>query len=314
MLCYPSHHRRNKTRRHAFTLIELLVVIAIIALLISILLPSLWRARQQGRGTVCLSQLRTLGQGLTMYTLDHLDVMPPSRMPNLGDGINWQIKIEGGVKYRPTFLAVIGSSVGVQPFDDPMETKNAVDRYGEQGDRQNYSSKIYVCPSVADWTDERNGAYGYNYQFLGNARLYNSGDPFSFKNWPQSKTRVRSPGNCVAVADCMGTAASYAGRVDYENNSREPERFGNEGFNLDPPRVDPGNGEMANFDSAVQSRTALHERHAGKGGVLWLDGHAGLNSLADLGYEVDENGIITFYGDNSLFNSTGRDEAWISRR
>lgn len=55
-------------RRCAFTLIELLVVVAIIALLISILVPSLQRARDQSRGTVCLSNLHSLSVAVVMYT------------------------------------------------------------------------------------------------------------------------------------------------------------------------------------------------------------------------------------------------------
>ena len=301
----PRHHARS-----GFTLVDLLVVVSIIALLISILLPSLRRAHRQSRATVCLSQLRTLGQGISMYALDHNDILLPGRMPNLRDGINWRSHIKGGLKYRPTFLAVMGSYVGMPAFDDPQATKAGVDRFGEDGDRQDYSSKVYVCPSVANWTDERNGSYGYNYQFLGNFRLRDPGDLTVFKNWPVNMTHVRSPAGCVAVADCMGTAASFAIRKEYDNNSRDANRFGNEGFNLDPPRVDPNDGEMANFDKSPQSRTAVDPRHSDAGNILWMDSHCSRQTLSQLGYKKESDDTIGFNGNNRLFHIAGKDEAW----
>lgn len=56
-----------RSRANAFTLIELLVVVAIIGLLISILLPSLQRARENTKSVICLSNLRNLGQGVITY-------------------------------------------------------------------------------------------------------------------------------------------------------------------------------------------------------------------------------------------------------
>jgi len=58
-------------KRHAFTLIELLVVIAIIALLMSILMPSLQRVRKQARSVACLSNLKQWSLIWHMYTEDH---------------------------------------------------------------------------------------------------------------------------------------------------------------------------------------------------------------------------------------------------
>jgi prepilin-type N-terminal cleavage/methylation domain-containing protein/prepilin-type processing-associated H-X9-DG protein len=62
-----------KRRRHGFTLVELLVVIGIIAVLISILLPSLQKAREAAQRTACLSNLRSLMQAANIYALNSKD-------------------------------------------------------------------------------------------------------------------------------------------------------------------------------------------------------------------------------------------------
>jgi len=63
-------------RPRGFTLIELLVVIAIIALLISILLPSLAGARELAKQAKCLSNLKQMGHAMAQYFLDNNDWFP----------------------------------------------------------------------------------------------------------------------------------------------------------------------------------------------------------------------------------------------
>jgi prepilin-type N-terminal cleavage/methylation domain-containing protein/prepilin-type processing-associated H-X9-DG protein len=59
-----------------FTLIELLVVVAIIALLVSILLPSLGSARAQARATLCASRISQLSKGMLLYADDFAETPP----------------------------------------------------------------------------------------------------------------------------------------------------------------------------------------------------------------------------------------------
>ena len=66
-----------QTRRNqAFTLIELLVVISIIALLVSILMPSLNKAREMAKITVCMSNCKQAGTALQMYANTYQDALP----------------------------------------------------------------------------------------------------------------------------------------------------------------------------------------------------------------------------------------------
>lgn len=74
-----------RVQKRAFTLVELLVVIGIIALLISILLPSLNKARAAAKEVMCQSNLRQIGIGLMLYADQNKGVFPADSDPRYGN-------------------------------------------------------------------------------------------------------------------------------------------------------------------------------------------------------------------------------------
>ena len=91
-------HATLQTRpsdRPAFTLVELLLTITIIALLTAIMVPSLAKARQQGRSTVCAGNLHQLGLATNMYLDEHNDAFWPYKWDTPGS-TNWWFGSETG--------------------------------------------------------------------------------------------------------------------------------------------------------------------------------------------------------------------------
>src|SRR5947199_423905 len=79
---------RNRQCKTVFTLIELMVVIPIIAILASLLLPALTKAKAKAQAAGCLSNLRQLKLCWLMYADDNVDSLPPNVALNtLGGGV-----------------------------------------------------------------------------------------------------------------------------------------------------------------------------------------------------------------------------------
>jgi prepilin-type N-terminal cleavage/methylation domain-containing protein len=129
-------------RRAGFTLIELLVVVAVTALLISILLPSFGRAREDARRTVCVANLKHIGVGLFTYAGTNNDRGP-------------QVMAPISKRAPRTLLSIPGSMVNL----------------GLTLQTEVHDPAIFKCPSQKQWnyntntdlftTDLVAGSYAY---------------------------------------------------------------------------------------------------------------------------------------------------------
>jgi prepilin-type N-terminal cleavage/methylation domain-containing protein/prepilin-type processing-associated H-X9-DG protein len=303
--------RRERTDRRVggFTLVELLVVVAVIALLIAVLLPALSGARRSAMGLVSLSRMRQVATGWAMYAYDADDTCVPGQPGRFGDDDLNVYNVGNGPHYRPRWFAAMGAKAGFFAYYVPSEIRDDEHTY-------QVNNEVFLCPVVPEWTSTRNHPYGYNYQFLGNARFAGDDESEGFINYPVKSSMLRTFSETVMFASCLGTAGGKpesARTPNLADGSRSPglTALGGHGYALDPPRIAPGGDYADRRNRSPQHRSAPDARYQGRVHVAWCDGSARAVRVEELGYQVREDG--SFAADdpeatNRFFSGTGRDE------
>ncbi len=209
-------------RRQGFTLIEVLVVVAIIALLVSILLPSLSRAREQSRSVVCQTHLKEMGGAMHMYLTEYKETLPgplhPAMLKYVRNTNDFQKYF-----YLPAMLRkYFGDKRGAGSMSDsiatcpsyPVQDSAFLSVFGQGPNPFNYAINSWTNTkpfgfkgTPASLTQDLNYYFGFTHagikDYNGWYTTYCNTSEKCFNYSPKKVSRIKMPGREWALADAF---------------------------------------------------------------------------------------------------------------
>lgn len=242
-----------KGGKRNFTLIELLVVIAIIAILASMLLPALNRARERAHGTICVSNLKQQFHGINSYADDHNGMWGGAviDLPDMS-GVRWYVPV---AYYCGLFKELKWGSWNGTRYTNWSGIQNG------SGGAERY--RIMRCPADKTAWNGTSALVNYGINAIFNA----SQTEFAAWDKPAALDRRKLSG-VRRPSEVMGVGDSTENSLNADNNYR----------------FAPGcsGSPMKNEDAGRPKRINLTRRHMGNANFLMLDGHVNSKSLSQL--------------------------------
>jgi prepilin-type processing-associated H-X9-DG protein len=261
---------RAATRRVvAFTLVELLVVIGIIALLISILLPSLSRARQSASQLACLSNLRTMGSAVQMYANQSRDSLPIGTWDGTMDSNTSTPRNGRGTDFKALLQDVMTGS-GAQYQDIKFNAQRHVFQCPDANESPNTSTMLGTQDAALHYTAHP--------RLMGNIEQWN-GAQLKSEMAPYKKSSIRNSSDIVLIFDGQQIAS--------DSGVASPEGYALDGYRLFWDHLCLNDNPSTDLNSSVDGGTNtdaadwggagnIRWRHVGNksANFLFVDGHA----------------------------------------
>ena len=322
-----TNRLRTSIRREkaGFTLIELLVVVAIIALLISILLPSLQRAREMAKRAVCASNMGQLGRASLLYSEENDGILPtpmhdpdkagtsatkfgnntmlPDMQGNFETGTNdesnprgWFKLLQGGTRATLVGKSLICPSATAYPQHNPngaMGEMDAIRFYDFRldpgtetpGDTSDDYPRMKIASENSNLKFQEAAEFSYSFQVT----LINNigGDMMGvkLKNTQDPRKAIAADRNPYSNAAMQGQG--YLFMDDFKGGIQAPP------WSTNKPIIDDEGGENERQYTFQQALDKGHKRmnsrnHKGEGqNVCYLDGHAKWYNHARAGADED---------------------------
>jgi len=247
----------GRRRPNGFTLIELLVVVAIIALLVTILMPSLQKAKDLARAAICLSNLRAIGLNSLMYASEYDEVVP-------------RIFEEAGRQtYWPEALARGGymnyeSDSALCPSVNPNEYRSRNQVYGVGKDIYVGMIRVgsgapYEIPYTPPGVPEDHGAYPILY--------HENGSPYK-GSWYRPTDTIDQPQFWVAYTGSWGPGMDGGRGSQHQYCPPEPGNWAGLGLWHGDGTADGALGHAVMWDCSVKKLRV--EDYLDRG---WLDAY-----------------------------------------
>jgi prepilin-type N-terminal cleavage/methylation domain-containing protein/prepilin-type processing-associated H-X9-DG protein len=291
-----SSEPREPHHSRAFTLIELLVVIAIIGILVALLLPAVQAAREAGRRSQCVNNLKQIGLAFNSYHAD-FTVLPPGRTRS---------RINGQGHCFSAFAQIL-PQYDQYPIYNSINFDHSADRSPQNVTARMQVIETFICPT--DFLRVLRSGSGPNSYMLSTGTTYGyaPGDGIFYEN---SSVRMRDIVDGTAHTVCVSETIRSDGETknnyltlpddlpltDYDaqcdpSQVSEDARgarwiYGAPGHSMynhrrgpNDPRMDcraggPQSNQTNAIWDAVSFDIAARSRHVGGAHVLFVDGHA----------------------------------------